>query len=1157
MTDSDRRKIRARAAPVTRDAETMSRAAERQGPGEALPTQLRVPAEQSLGLPLDDVRLHRDSGAGAFTRFTNARAAQWRNHIFVRPDLYAPEQGGGRDLLGHELVHAGQYAAFGAGAAPVSGGHEASETEARTLAPKVLGGEPGAAAPRAAPAASVNREGPPGTDEVSSQAPQVCDPDTWTPETSEQNASVDPALDAGAPDAAGPTSDTPVGSQTVDPALIDVRSLTNADLIAQAVETRQMIASFKSCGPESEAWEQLKREIDDDRKARILTGFVFLAEAKESTPAALIQLQPGAAPGVTAIVVADPATAYGPPDVTLTGPIMTLAQMDAYLNSASLMRVGGAEAEQAIGIIKSGNLKELSTIFRPAEQEQENDPWSPNYGSPIGAGTGYHRNPLRNDLAAYDPRFMMPFSDSNRVVGHFGELQSMLEPRNMFGMRATDLNTMRYTNARGVNTVGNFPAFDQSFSDAPFWDIGAEQNRFASVAAGNEDYLTYKMARMVDVFGRRPLPVASPDAGLRHMEAMGGLTNLQPGTPEFAEAQRRYLPQTMVAVPETELSAMRSALMAPGAATADTSRRTIMRTHYQEIYRSALSQAPIEIKRNGNVVFTISSLQDLASRAPSERRANNTTYNPLETLREGAAWKRGTERLSTAEYNAAMDQLGRMAAARVVSADTANELRLSADLLRGVGTPGSTATATEIWQSGSNDPDTLVRRFAGILDPATASPVDTPMTRVANPSAKEAQAHLTAVRALGPDPTIVRTSPDFQTINAEIIRNGLLSMPKGTREQLINRILSAGPSNTLELEIQAAILADNPDTDLRQFLENATGEFNMTPEELRGSAQYAEFLRRTHGENADSYFNADRLTYFQQPGVRGVAGRTPKAAGRGLFGSLAGQGVNATLDAATGRPVQPLSFSQLAVDTGVSVASEEAERAIGAYGISRIPIANPTLRGIAGKAGPGLIVQPIISLASQRYSLYQDAQRYHVSDEEYNSRMGHAAAVGVTGAVAGTAATAGTAYLIAKFTAGGAAIGAPAGGIGAVPGAVIGFIVGAIVAGGAMYAADKLLPGSEEEWHQKQAAREAEEAERRQREAAEILSRPLMEFSGGNLPLPFQQSPDMTPQEQMVIANWFIANAQAAQQNEPNACYYDPSEMVCDPNQVEELTCGP
>ena len=254
---SSRRKVRAPAASVTRDGETMSCAAERQGPGEALPTHLRAPAEQSLGLPLDDIRLHRDSGAGAFTRFTNARAAQWRNHIFVRPDLYAPEQGGGRDLLGHELVHAGQYAAFGAGAAPVSGGHEASEAEARTLAPKVLGGEPGAAAPRAAPAATVNREGPPGTDEVSSEAPQVCDPDSM-PEGENQTSS----SEADAP--AEPVSDGLDFTQ--DPTTIDVQSMSNGELIAQARETTRIIARFRVSSPETAAWDQLKLEIEDERK---------------------------------------------------------------------------------------------------------------------------------------------------------------------------------------------------------------------------------------------------------------------------------------------------------------------------------------------------------------------------------------------------------------------------------------------------------------------------------------------------------------------------------------------------------------------------------------------------------------------------------------------------------------------------------------------------------------------------------------------------------------------------------------------------------------------------------------------------------------------------------------------------------------------------
>jgi hypothetical protein len=80
------------------------------------------------------------------------------------------------------------------------------------------------------------------------------------------------------PTAEGPTSSSPVGAQTRDPRLTDVRSLTNEDLIAEAVMTRQMIESFNATSPESEAWAQLKREIDDDRRRRIQTGFVFLAE---------------------------------------------------------------------------------------------------------------------------------------------------------------------------------------------------------------------------------------------------------------------------------------------------------------------------------------------------------------------------------------------------------------------------------------------------------------------------------------------------------------------------------------------------------------------------------------------------------------------------------------------------------------------------------------------------------------------------------------------------------------------------------------------------------------------------------------------------------------------------------------------------------------
>src|SRR5690606_15695538 len=78
------------------------------GGGEALPASLRAPAERSLEADLGHVRRQRGAGARDVTVAAGARAAQWRNHIFVRPDLYAPQSAEGRKLIGHELVHAGQ-----------------------------------------------------------------------------------------------------------------------------------------------------------------------------------------------------------------------------------------------------------------------------------------------------------------------------------------------------------------------------------------------------------------------------------------------------------------------------------------------------------------------------------------------------------------------------------------------------------------------------------------------------------------------------------------------------------------------------------------------------------------------------------------------------------------------------------------------------------------------------------------------------------------------------------------------------------------------------------------------------------------------------------------------------------------------------------------
>ena len=96
---SSRRKVRAPAAPVTRDTETMSRAAERQGPGEALPLTYAFPPSNH-----SDFRLTM-SGCTGFRRRRLyplrqcARCAMAKPHL-LRPDLYAPDQGAGATFSG-------------------------------------------------------------------------------------------------------------------------------------------------------------------------------------------------------------------------------------------------------------------------------------------------------------------------------------------------------------------------------------------------------------------------------------------------------------------------------------------------------------------------------------------------------------------------------------------------------------------------------------------------------------------------------------------------------------------------------------------------------------------------------------------------------------------------------------------------------------------------------------------------------------------------------------------------------------------------------------------------------------------------------------------------------------------------------------------------
>ena len=102
-----------------------------------LPAAIKTQAEGALGTNLGTINLHHGPQAARVTHALGARAAQVGPDIFVRPDLYKPGSASGRALIGHELVHAAQWANNGQSGRSVSQPGQSSEQEARRLGPGV------------------------------------------------------------------------------------------------------------------------------------------------------------------------------------------------------------------------------------------------------------------------------------------------------------------------------------------------------------------------------------------------------------------------------------------------------------------------------------------------------------------------------------------------------------------------------------------------------------------------------------------------------------------------------------------------------------------------------------------------------------------------------------------------------------------------------------------------------------------------------------------------------------------------------------------------------------------------------------------------------------------------------------------------------------
>ncbi|UPK05422.1 DUF4157 domain-containing protein [Bradyrhizobium sp. 170] len=1151
---SSRRKVRAPAAPVTHDTETMSRAAERQGPGEALPTHLRAPAEQSLGLPLDDVRLHRDSGAGAFTRFTNARAAQWQNHIFVRPDLYAPDEGSGRDLLGHELVHAGQYAAFGAGAAPVSGGHEASEAEARTLAPKVLGGEPDAAAPRTAPAASVNREGPPGTDQVSSEAPLVCDPDSM-PEGDAQTSS----SEAEAP--AEPVSDGLDFTQ--DPTTIDVQSMTNGELIAQARETTRIIARFKVSSPETAAWDQLKLEIEDERKRRIGRGFIFLADKTDETPMAFFTLQAGARSRDWLILKADITVAYGPADVTLTGPIMNGRQINAYIDTLGYQRVTGTVANLVLA-----NSDAIMPVFDNAFM-----PGLPGLGgSPLvttGMGWGTHEDdwtrpgtlPQYGGLGRYGmldttlggrssslldlaiPRkqgnFPVQLADQN-FRGAVGELSVQSDWRTGWGMGVEDMNTRGWTDRNGVYhppSQHNFPVVDFGPRSTVPQILGINLISVTTSGAATYDdrkkqYFN-KLDILLDTQGRRPSAAPNANLILNHLQTASGKP-LTPGTPDYAAAEARFLSDTMFAVPEGDLAAMRSAIADPNAAPTGGTNRMVTRAGFKDLYDASLRSSPIEVTLKDGSKVSITSLQDLATRAP---RADSLP----ESMRGSGSMAGGQQRMDAAQFDQAMRELGKTASSRVISVDAAADFAAAADAARGGGT--GTTPATRVLEIGSSHTGYVGARIGeGIADPRSPGAPGSGTMRWT--TAVDSDPMLAALRNLSGDHTLTRNSPGFAAVRAQYLANAQLAFNADDVAAFRSELRGANVDATGKPQAWSgkmrerfgAVLQDSPIVlkgtggsliaiNSPDALDNAFHSGQITPEQY--SAAQSGVQEHLAGRVLRTNVTTEGLAGLEGladtartklPGAPGEA-VTPATAAEARLGSGKATASAAKRGAGTGfvvgvattlgmmwidereHPDWQIELAKAgARDTLIGGTQSAIEHRVEAMIVNRATsqglAASPWAKfgGRAGVGGTFAVVTEGISIATE--------DREH-SEGEVPTRLARAAGIAILSTEIG------------------AAVGSIVPGPGTAVGAVAGFLVGAAAGIGAAILMDSALPMGKEDWDKIAAEKQARKEAEARRQAEEAFKARIVGNFGDNRTLtPTMSSPDITTEEQEAIATW-------------------------------------
>lgn len=391
------------------------------GSGHALGAGERSRFERAFGIDLGRVRVHDDDRAARSADAIQARAFSAGEHVAFGAGEYQPHTPQGQRLLAHELAH-------------LALGH---------------GG--------------VRRQG---TGGVCSEAAGVC-------EAPEQAAGVSRIGDEPA------TRPHPDG---FDPCAVNVRELSNYDLLAELNHTNPVVAAGRDA-PRFLDYRNLQRRLHAEMARRVQMGHHWLASNPTTIPAALIQV--GDAPDGTMLVArVGSGLVSGTPTNFELAPVMTQTQFDDVLERQRVARMRAEEWQR--------QMIEVSLA-----------------GASSTAVTGSGLTQTALDRALMDPFSLAP--TSQKYMGRLAEASYPSQAGNLWGLGMQDTNARTWIDRRGRThqpTEENFPVMDfERLRGQPATILGlarvSVKASTQATQAGRFNYFRQGLAQMLETSSRR------------------------------------------------------------------------------------------------------------------------------------------------------------------------------------------------------------------------------------------------------------------------------------------------------------------------------------------------------------------------------------------------------------------------------------------------------------------------------------------------------------------------------------------------------------------------------------------------------------------------------------------------------------------------------